>query len=69
MAGILPAEVQWRMSKSDLSANFAQSLLTFERARLDNLLVVDPQPIQDYVSLPNLREPIGKEMRMPSGRQ
>lgn len=56
MTGVLPAEVQWRTDKSDLSANFAQSLLIFEKERLEKLLDLDRQPIRDYVHLPNLRE-------------
>jgi hypothetical protein len=56
MTGVLPAKVQWRVDKSNLSANFDRSLLTFERARLEELLVRDPQPIQDYVDMPNLHE-------------
>ena len=54
MENILPAEVQWRGGKSDLSPNFVHGLLTFERKRLDTL-VDDLKFIEPYVNLTTLR--------------
>jgi len=56
MAGILPKEVQWRATKSDLSPNFNSGLLTFERKRLEKLILNDPKVIEAYVDIQTLQE-------------
>jgi asparagine synthase (glutamine-hydrolysing) len=56
MAGILPVEVQWRPTKMDFLPSFCHGLLTFERERLDDIILRDPTTIEDYVDIPSLRE-------------
>ena len=56
MDGLLPTEVQWRVRKTGLTANFIVGLLKFERELLDDVIVDDPGSIEDYVDIPVLRE-------------
>ena len=56
MTNILPDEIQWRVGKSNLSANFNRSLLAFERERLEQVLVRDPTLIEEYVDISVLHE-------------
>ena len=56
LANSLPAEVQWRGGKSDLSPNFTRGLLTFERRLLEEVVLNNPRAIEEYVDLPALRE-------------
>ncbi|MCH8225257.1 MAG: lasso peptide isopeptide bond-forming cyclase [Chloroflexi bacterium] len=56
LSGILPAEVQWRGGKSNLGPNFQHTLLAFERERLDDVIVKDPGPMEDYVDTTALRQ-------------
>ncbi len=55
MAGILPEEVQWRFRKANLSPNFKRRLLDYERGTLDEVILRQPQIIQEYVDVPALR--------------
>jgi len=54
MENILPKEIQWRGGKTDLSPNFIQGLLTFERGRLDTL-PVSLNLVKPYIDLVTLR--------------
>jgi asparagine synthase (glutamine-hydrolysing) len=56
MTNILPAKVQWRENKSNLSPNFSRGLLAFERGLLEEVILDDPQAIEEYVDVPALRE-------------
>ena len=56
MTGILPDEIQWRVGKSNLSANFRRSLLEFERERLEEMFANDLEVIEAYVDAPTLQE-------------
>jgi len=55
MAGILPEEVQWRFHKANLSPNFKHRLLDCEQRMLDEVILHEPQIIQEYVDVPALR--------------
>jgi asparagine synthase (glutamine-hydrolysing) len=55
MAGILPQEVQWRFHKANLSPNFRRRLLDCERRTLDEVILHEPQIIQEYVDVSALR--------------
>jgi len=55
MEGVLPREIQWRGSKSDLSGSFNRGLREFERARLDEVLLRPPGALECYVDIPRLR--------------
>jgi len=56
MAGILPVEVQWRGSKSNLGPSFEHGLLTYERERLDEMILRNPGIVEKYVDITALRE-------------
>ncbi|HEY9872187.1 MAG TPA: asparagine synthase-related protein, partial [Candidatus Obscuribacterales bacterium] len=56
MSGILPEEVQWRVSKSNLSPSFYHNLLAFEQERLEEIFLKNPEIIQEYVNITALRE-------------
>jgi asparagine synthase (glutamine-hydrolysing) len=56
MTNILPTKVQWRENKANLSPNFNRSLLAFERELLEEVILNDPQAIEEYVNVPALRE-------------
>jgi asparagine synthase (glutamine-hydrolysing) len=56
LADILPAEVQWRRSKSNLGPNFEHGLLAYERQRLEELILKDSKTIEKYVNVDSLRE-------------
>jgi asparagine synthase (glutamine-hydrolysing) len=55
MAGILPPEIQWRFRKADLSPNFRRRLLDYDRRALDEVILREPQIIQEYMDVPALR--------------
>jgi len=56
MTNILPPEVQWRTSKIDFLPNIAHGLRTFERERLDELILHNSGVWEKYVNLNALRE-------------
>lgn len=56
MGGILPAEVQWRGGKSDLSPNFIRGLLTFHREILDGVMAEDSRLLGNFVNIVDVRE-------------
>ena len=56
MADILPEEVRWRVGKANLSPNFTRRLLEYDRRILDDVIMNDPQVIEDYVDISALRE-------------
>jgi len=56
MEGILPKQVQWRGGKADMTAGVEHGLLTFERERLEKLILRNSEIIADYVDTTSLRE-------------
>jgi asparagine synthase (glutamine-hydrolysing) len=56
MVNILPEEVQWRHSKSDLSLNFIRGLITFERNRLEQVILDESKIVDTYVDTAALRK-------------
>jgi asparagine synthase (glutamine-hydrolysing) len=52
---ILPAQVCWRGTKSDLSPNFARALITFDRKFIDRLLANRGAPVWDYANITTIR--------------
>lgn len=49
MEGILPAEIQWRPQKGNLSPNFHRRLLDFERQRMEDVIFGAGRQLQPYV--------------------
>ena len=66
LSGILPVEVQWRGSKSNLGPNFQHTLLAFEQERLDEVILKDPSPIEDYVDTAALRQAYARFVTQPT---
>ena len=56
MDNILPKDVQWRGGKTDLSPNFEHCLRTYGRARTEDVVLNDGDPVHEYVNAERLRE-------------
>jgi asparagine synthase (glutamine-hydrolysing) len=56
LEGVLPSEVQWRFSKSNLGPNFDHGLLVYERECLDDVIMNNPEVIEKYVNITALRD-------------
>ncbi len=56
MAKILPAEVQWRSGKADLSPNFIRGLLGCHERVLEEVILNHPKAIEEYVDMAALGE-------------
>lgn len=56
MTGMVPEKIQWRVSKTLNSAAFTRALLTFERDRLEEVIINEPGQLVNYVNLPVLRD-------------
>jgi asparagine synthase (glutamine-hydrolysing) len=55
MGGVLPEEVRWRHWKADLTPSFRRGLLEQDRAVLADVIVKNPDALEDYVDIPALR--------------
>jgi asparagine synthase (glutamine-hydrolysing) len=55
MAGILPQEIQCRVHKSNLSANFKLRLLEYERETLEAVVLDESHTVGRYVDVPALQ--------------
>ena len=69
MAGILPPEVQWRKGKGNLSANFKQRLKEDEQKMIEEVILKNPQLIEDYVNIPGLRAAYQRYASQPIQRE
>ena len=56
MTGILPAEIQWRPRKGDLSPNFHRRLLDFERVRLEEVVMHGSRELEPFVNPQAMRD-------------
>jgi asparagine synthase (glutamine-hydrolysing) len=56
MARVLPDQVCWRIGKANLSPGFRRGLLGHDRGLLDDVILNDPQVIEDFVDVSALRE-------------
>lgn len=64
MTDILPPEVQWRVHKANLGANFKRKLLEYERDTLERV-INDPKIIEPYVNVPTLRAAYRRYLSQP----
>jgi asparagine synthase (glutamine-hydrolysing) len=53
MTGILPTEIQWRVSKSRLGSNFQRNFLTYQRSTIEKV-ISHSKKITPYMNIPNL---------------
>ena len=67
MDGIIPKEVQWRKKKSDLSYNFRQSLIKYEKKLLDDVILKNTNLIDNYINTKKLQETYSQYHQYPSG--
>jgi len=65
MAAVLPDDVCWRTGKANLSPNFKRRLLDHDRDLLDDVIMHDPQIIEEYVDVSALREVYGRYASEP----
>jgi asparagine synthase (glutamine-hydrolysing) len=56
MAGLVPEEVRWRVGKGNLSPNFKRGLFGDDRHVVEDVIVKDPQVIDEYVDVAALRD-------------
>ena len=69
MQGVLPPQVQYRLNKGNLSANFKRKLLDQDRERLDEVIRDPPDPLRAYVHLPALRAAYHRYIAEPLARE
>jgi asparagine synthase (glutamine-hydrolysing) len=55
MSVVLPAEVCWRRSKSDLSLNFARSMSTYGQQTIERMLARDDTPVWEFADIEVVR--------------
>jgi asparagine synthase (glutamine-hydrolysing) len=55
MADSLPPQVQWRVGKGDLSANFKKRMVEDEQHRLEQIIFHEHDVIEPYVDIPALQ--------------
>ena len=55
MAGILPAAVQWRVDKADLSSSFRRGLFERDRKAIEHVVFSQERWLHEYVDVPALR--------------
>jgi asparagine synthase (glutamine-hydrolysing) len=63
MSSVLPTEVCWRGFKSDLSLNFARSLITHGRGTIERMLKRNGSPIWEYADVELVRGSYGRLQR------
>jgi asparagine synthase (glutamine-hydrolysing) len=63
--GILPAPIQWRPNKADLSPNFARALFERDRKTLQDVVLSRLERFQDYVNADAVRTAYGRWSREP----
>jgi asparagine synthase (glutamine-hydrolysing) len=66
MANTLPDVVQWRIAKANLSPNFQRRLLDIDRVLLEDVILYDPQVIEQYVDVHALREAYRRYISHPT---
>ncbi|MEL6927307.1 MAG: lasso peptide isopeptide bond-forming cyclase [Cyanobacteria bacterium J06600_6] len=54
MEGILPPEIQWRVSKANLTSNFSRNLVQKQQSLIERAICQQPL-LEPYVSMPNLK--------------
>lgn len=67
MENILPVEIQWRNSKTDLSPSYEKNFLLFEKDTLKRLIYNENQLISDYINLEKFKDILNK--RASEGEQ
>ena len=55
LQGVLPSEIQWRASKSNLEPSFRKSFLAYDRPRIEHALLDAPALLEPYLNIPALQ--------------
>ncbi|WP_414575538.1 lasso peptide isopeptide bond-forming cyclase [Anabaena sp. CCY 9402-a] len=66
MEGILPKDVQWRLGKGNLGANFRLRLLGDERATLEQVIFQESHLIENYVNILKLQSAYSRYAANPN---
>ena len=69
MEGILPTDVQWRRSKTNLGLNFLYKFFEYERERIEKFLSHDSEVLAEYVNIPVLRAAYTRYASDPPGHE
>jgi asparagine synthase (glutamine-hydrolysing) len=56
LSNLLPKEICWRSTKSDLGPNFNRAFIRFEREQIERTIASEDGPIREYVDIPELRQ-------------
>jgi asparagine synthase (glutamine-hydrolysing) len=56
MKDILPQQVQWRVGKTNMHPGFKRGLLEFDQARLEQIILHNPEAIEKYVNITALQQ-------------
>ncbi len=65
---LLPDEICWRGTKSDLNPNFKRGLIAFEREQIHKTIIRGEGPVREYADIPALRRAYGRYLRRNSDR-
>jgi asparagine synthase (glutamine-hydrolysing) len=66
MDGALPDNVRWRANKANLSPNFRRRLLTHDRQLLEEVILAQPDAIEEYVDIRGLRRVYARYVAQPT---
>ena len=66
MEGILPEAIRWRPGKSNLSPNFAHSLIVRDRERLDKWIRAYAPVLEEYVDMRKLNKVYSQGVERPN---
>jgi asparagine synthase (glutamine-hydrolysing) len=56
MEGILPSEIQWRVGKANFAPGLERGLFTYERKRVEYVIMQKPQLIERYFDIDSLQD-------------
>ena len=65
MEGILPAKIQWRLGKGNLSSNYRRKLLEYERETVEKAIYESSNVIESYTNTARLRSELDKHINNP----
>jgi asparagine synthase (glutamine-hydrolysing) len=69
MEGIIPLEVQWRCTKSNLGVNPEHGLRTYERAAFDRIIEHEIQQIKEYIDVTELKAAYSRYLNSTPGNR
>jgi asparagine synthase (glutamine-hydrolysing) len=67
--GVVPAEIQWRLGKADLSPNFVRGLLEREQNTLNRVILEAPGVLAAYYDLKELQTTYERVRSQPAPKE